>query len=99
VADFRLLTALATSLFGMAQSLNADRLSTALSIIPSTAYSGLDSSTDFNSSELNGGAPADTSSSVDYSGYERYQLESPFRILHPQTQKEAADRMGMGAWI
>ncbi len=54
----------------MAQSLNADRPSAALSIIPSTAHSGLDGSADSNSSELNGDGPTATSSSVDYTGYE-----------------------------
>ncbi len=70
MADFRLLTAFATTLFSMAQSLNADRPSAALSIIPSTAHSGLDGSADSNSSELNGDGPTATSSSVDYTGYE-----------------------------
>jgi hypothetical protein len=54
----------------MAQSPNADRASAGFSTAPSTAYSDLDSPTNFNPSEPNGEVTADTSPSVDYTGYE-----------------------------
>ncbi|KAH8755064.1 hypothetical protein F5883DRAFT_180324 [Diaporthe sp. PMI_573] len=54
----------------MAPSTNSDNPAALLSTTPSIANSDLDTTTDFNRSDINREAATDTSSSADYTGYE-----------------------------
>ncbi|KAH8743246.1 hypothetical protein F5883DRAFT_48467 [Diaporthe sp. PMI_573] len=54
----------------MAPPTNSDNPAALLSTTPSIANSDLDTTTDFNRSDINREAATDTSSSADYTGYE-----------------------------